>query len=76
MARYQTLYREYEKWKKLGDHEDKTAAEREALDVVHLATYNKVIVVEQQPVIISRIERTTDGITMVYPKKIMDKDYQ
>jgi hypothetical protein len=55
---------------------NKTDAERHCFHLVHSAKHRAAIVVEMQPVVVSRVERNTYGVSMDYPMKLMAGDYE
>jgi hypothetical protein len=54
----------------------KTDAERKCFNLVHSGDHHAAIVVELQPVVVSRVERNEHGVSMDYPMRLMAGDYQ
>jgi hypothetical protein len=62
---------------KAGDQSDsKVELEREAFRMVHIAETHLAIVVEMQPVAVTRIERKDGIVQMTHPNAIVDDRYR
>jgi hypothetical protein len=65
--------RDWEPWQERGSSPTKLESEREALRLVHDAICNTAIVVEMQPVIVSRVTRSDGAVTLIYPHEIVEE---
>jgi hypothetical protein len=63
-------------WKVGAQSDSKVELEREAFRMVHIAETHLAIVVEMQPVAITRVERTEGEVRMTQPNAIVNDRYR
>jgi hypothetical protein len=75
MSTFHLLYKDRYKWHK-GQipYSLKKEAEREAFRKVHEEETTCVLILESQPVVVSRIDRADGGVAMTHPNRIYKED--